>query len=663
MSTFATVGAVSIMTASPTTTAATITTTATRNGKGKNKRSSIACKNCHASKTKCDVSAHGRPCSRCAERGSADCELIESRRGTYDRKVWLKNVKARKEKEELHRRQVPMLVDITGDCRSPSSSSSLSDGSSSPPLPPPVIEPIQHAAAFEKPKWNMRSESWSNSVGWSTTHKDAVNHVNDCPTHLTAAKIAFLSREGCFTKPDRVVLDRLIAAYFDRVDPVLPIIQRTEFMFLYDADKLSWLLFQSVCFAASTHCSLNIICGGCCPDRHEWRMRFYRRAKSLFDFGYEKDRLTLLQSAILLSYWGGSPLDYWNTFSWLNVAVNIAESLGMHRHRLSPVSADSGRQLWKRIWWVLVVRDSFCASLLGKSLRINTSQCAVDPLQLEDFELDNDQGIYMIETAKLSMIHRDIVLARSASSVAESFIAVTLERLENWRASLPSCLSLATYPPTSAHHNILASSLSLIYYYNLIYLHQVADVAPTPAIAQDALSQILEIGSNIVTRSELAMLPQDAFGAFFMAMVLLFTCLVMKTGDVSLRKMQLNVCEMVVYQAQDCWDHADWILPLCNGLRHKIDGVSPPATSSTKLETEANSFSIDIELDSLFSSLGMHLALAAADNSAENEVVEPIESASPGSVLLSGSETELNVFNDMDDLFVDMDTISNVLVM
>ncbi|KAK9321831.1 fungal-specific transcription factor domain-containing protein [Lipomyces orientalis] len=686
------------MTAARTTT----TTTATRNGngKGRSQRSSIACKKCHASKIKCDVSVHGSPCSRCSDRGLADCELIKSRRGTYDRKERLKEVKARKEKEEREHRQFAVLTDITGDSHSPRSLSSLSEGPSSPLPPPRTIEPIQHAVTFGKPNWNALFEFFldddrrsgvdgtsasylgyscpvglivenqhsgpcSNRVGRSRNHKDIVSQATDRPTHLTAAKIAFLSREGCFTRPDRAVLDRLVTAYFDRVDPVLPIIQKTEFMRLYEADKVPWLLLQSVCFAASAHCSLNILCRECGGNSRESRMMFYRRAKSLFDFGHEKDRLTLVQSSILLSYWGGSPYDYWNAFSWLNVAVKIAESLGMDRHSPVPASdvCDCKRALWRRIWWVLVVRDGFCASLLGKPLLINTSKCAVGPLQLGDFEPDTGQGMYVIETAKLSMILRDIVSARSANAVTVSFVVATLMRLENWRTSLPSFVNLATCPLMSGRDNVFASALWLMYYYNLIYLHQMAlPYVVTPrAATQDAVSQVLEIGSNLVTRSALVELPPDAFGSFFMAIVLLFTCLLMKTGDASLHKMQLNVCEMIVYQAQDCWDDADWILPLCDRLRQKLLATPPSATSSTKSETAANDFSTNgIELDSLFNSLGMHLTPASVVN---REVAEPVESVAQGHAQLSGGETELTVFNEMDDLFADMDTFSNVVAM
>ncbi|KAK9234340.1 hypothetical protein V1525DRAFT_66082 [Lipomyces kononenkoae] len=116
-----------------------------RHRSGRGSRSSIACKVCHTSKIKCDVSTHGSPCSRCQERGVIVCELIQSRRGTYDRKEWLKKVKARKEVEERERRTKKMQCEIAFGCQSPNACSYYSSST------PTVIGHIQTAPSFEKP--------------------------------------------------------------------------------------------------------------------------------------------------------------------------------------------------------------------------------------------------------------------------------------------------------------------------------------------------------------------------------------------------------------------------------------------------------------------------------------------------------------------------------
>ncbi|KAK9350615.1 fungal-specific transcription factor domain-containing protein [Lipomyces doorenjongii] len=690
------------------------TSTIKGKGTGRGSRSSIACTKCHASKIKCDVSIHGSPCSRCKERGVIDCELIQSRRGTYDRKEWLKKVKARKEKEERER-QMKMQSEIVISCQSPSPSPSSSDDCSlSPPPPSQVIEPVQTAAAFEKPSWNLIIESFldpqkpvvdktpvsyfgesfpmsfllqnqHSKPGHIRLRRSSDEHDQATPAkhpkHITVAKLAFLADEKCFSKPDRAVLHQLVTSYFHKVHSVFPILDRTSFLRLYKADKVPWLLLQSICFAAATYGPVNVLCrdSKCGSTRREARMIFYRRAKLLFDFCYETDKITLVQSAILLSFWGGQPHDYWNTFSWLNTAVNIAESLGMHRAVRASDLEDSEKALRRRIWSVLVVRDSFSAALLGKPLRINMSQCDVQPLQLSDFESDGDppddgdkpfgghvraHGMYVIEMTKLSMILRDIVSARSANAISTTFVLAVLKRLDSWQASLPLCLDLDKCLSTS-DLSVLASALSVMYYHNVIYLYQVSlPSVMSYTIAQAALNQITEIGSNLVTRSEITDMPQDAFGSFFMAMVLSFTLLQTRTGHGRLHRTQLKVCEMIVYQAQECWDHADWILPLCDALWRKLDPISLTATSNETVKTEPTIDPLmnDAEFDEIVNNIDMHLNPSVVA-SAEKDLFEPVGSIDGDNAMLRAGETELNVFNEMDEFFTDMDTFSSVFGM
>ncbi|KAK9387143.1 fungal-specific transcription factor domain-containing protein [Lipomyces mesembrius] len=688
--------------------------TSTIKGKctGRGSRSSIACTKCHASKIKCDVSIHGSPCSKCKERGVIDCELIQSRRGTYDRKEWLKKVKARKEKEERERR-MKMQSEIVISCQSPSSSPSSSDDSSlSPPPPSQVVEPVQTAGAFEKPSWNLMIEPFLDPqkaavdkapVSYfgelfpmsfllqnqhskpghirhrrsSDQHDQAI--PDEHPKHITVAKLAFLADEKCFTKPGRAVLDQLVTSYFHKVHSVFPILDRTSFLHLYKADKVPWLLLQSICFAAATYCPLNVLCrdSRCGSTRREARLIFYRRAKLLFDFCYETDKIILVQSSALLSFWGGQPHDYWNTLSWLNTAVNIAESLDTHRAVRASDLEDSEKALRRRIWWLLVVRDSFSAALLGKPLRINMSQCDVQPLQLSDFESDSDppddeaklcgsrvraHGMYVIETTKLSMILRDIVSAHSADAMSTTFVLSVLKRLDSWHASLPQCLDLDKCLST-CDLSVLASALSVMYYHNVIYLYQMfLPSVMSYTIAQDAVNQITEMGSNLVTRSEIRDMPQDAFGSFFMAMVLLFTLLQTKTGNGPLHMTQLKVCEMIVYQAQECWDHADWILPLCDTLRRKLDSISLTTTSNqtVKAETTPEYLMNDVEFDEIANNIGINLNLGVVP-SAEKDFFESAVSIDGDNAMCRAGETELNVFNEMDEFLTDMDTFSNVL--
>ncbi|KAK9487707.1 fungal-specific transcription factor domain-containing protein [Lipomyces starkeyi] len=428
-------------------------------------------------------------------------------------------------------------------------------------------------------------------------------NLSNPPKHLTQSKIAFLHSEKSFTKPQAQVLDQLVATYFQVVHPVLPIIDRAQFMTLYHSEKVPWLLLHAVCFAASTHCSLDILCrDGVFCTRRDARTSFYNRAKALFDIDYERNRLVLLQAALLLSFWGGESSDYWNTFSWVNTAINIAESLGMHRS----VPTFEMPPLWKRIWWCLVTRDSFCSALLGRPLRINIKQCDLEMISKRDFETDIDpvgpgadlfgtrmieHAYFVIEMTKLALILRTIIQARPNIRTDPEFVFGTNKQLEEWHSNLPPCLRLDFCTPDTTVQ-VLASALALLYNHNLIYLHQPASEASplSASITENAVTAISDLGSSLVTESALQFLPQDAYAAFFLAVIMLFAEIqnAQSIAEVRFLEAHVKICEMVVHQAREHWDHADWILSLSSNLRDKLVSTAEASrqgiTSSSTIE-------------------------------------------------------------------------------
>ena len=152
-------------------------------------------------------------------------------------------------------------------------------------------------------------------------------------TELDNVEIDILHQRGAFLLPPRSLCDELIEAYFKWVHPIVPVINRTRFMRQYRDAKNppSLLLLQAILLAGSRVCNnpqLMDANGSTTPAA----LTFYKRAKALYDANYEDDRVTIVQSLLLMGwYWEGPEDVTKNVFYWSRVATIVAQGSGMHR--------------------------------------------------------------------------------------------------------------------------------------------------------------------------------------------------------------------------------------------------------------------------------------------------------------------------------------------
>jgi hypothetical protein len=237
---------------------------------------------------------------------------------------------------------------------------------------------------------------------------------------LDNMEIEILHQRGAFLLPPRSLCDELVDAFFKWVAPVVPVINRSRFMRQYRDPKNppSLLLLQAILLAGSRVCTnpqLMDSSGSTTPAA----MTFYKRAKALYDANYEDDRVTIVQSVILMGwYWEGPEGKYDNSILGHKALNNfrchqeciLLESC-RYRHRsgvwnaqkvsrlglVSTVSvltdasvegsqlSKSDKRLWKRIWWTLFSRDRSVAVALGRPVAINPEDSDVEMIAEEDF--------------------------------------------------------------------------------------------------------------------------------------------------------------------------------------------------------------------------------------------------------------------------------------
>ena len=445
----------------------------------------------------------------------------------------------------------------------------------------------------------------------AATPEQILHSRQDCPAHLSDEDIRYLAGKGCLSMPPQNHLDALLPTFVERVYPLYPVVVLQDFLDEAKSGSLPLVLVNAVCCAASSFCSLaDLTCLGF-VSRKDARDLFYRRAKLLFDFGYESNKLTLLQSTCLMTFWPSGPRDTWTFYHWIGFSVTLAESLGIHRSLSQVHMPEKDRSLLKRIWYTLVIRDAWGAALFGRPFRINDRQCDDDQLILADFKYDGldwdaapsskAKSLYFIQASSLALVLRRVFGLRSYSQTPMQCQHTSIEDLRSelagWRTSVPHELD---WDVLGAPTNVYAGVLSLLYHNTLILAHLPVSTSPSSsgtsqstgplpsldqgsslAIVREGAESILDIATSLVTRNELTSVPHELFTGIFLAHVLLYENTSAEEHAASkLARAQTSCFQMVFHQIRDLWEPASWIIHLIKMLSEKSKGaqLSVPPT-------------------------------------------------------------------------------------
>lgn len=364
-------------------------------------------------------------------------------------------------------------------------------------------------------------------------------------TELDNVEIDILHQRGAFLLPPRSLCDELIDAYFKWVHPIVPVINRTRFMRQYRDPKTppSLLLLQAVLLAGSRVCTnaqLMDANGSTTPAA----LTFYKRAKALYDANYEDDRVTIVQSLLLLGwYWEGPEDVTKNVFYWSRVATIVAQGSGMHRSVEQSQLSKSDKRLWKRIWWTLFTRDRSVAVALGRPVHINLDDADVEMLTEDDFiEDETDRASefppdpvhvqFFLQYVKLCEI-MGLVLSQqySVASKGRQRNAIDLTHsdmaLADWLQNCPK--SVYWEMP---RHQFWPALLHSNYYTTLCLLHRAhmppsgssrfPSDSPYPSrnIAFQAAAMITSIVENLAAHDELRYCPAFIVYSLFSALIM-----------------------------------------------------------------------------------------------------------------------------------------------
>ncbi|KAI1268747.1 fungal-specific transcription factor domain-containing protein [Xylariaceae sp. FL1019] len=365
-------------------------------------------------------------------------------------------------------------------------------------------------------------------------------------TELDNIEIDILHQRGAFLLPPRQLCDELIEAYFQWIHPIVPVINRASFMRQYRDPKNppSLLLLQAVLLAGSRVChnqQLMDANGSTTPAA----LTFYKRAKALYDANYEDDRVTIVQSLLLMGwYWEGPEDVTKNVFYWSRVAIIVAQGTGMHRSVEGSQLNKMDKRLWKRIWWTLFTRDRAVAVALGRPCNINLDDCDVEMLTEDDFIDDEDPTSefapdpihvnFFLQYVKLCEI-MGLVLSQqySVASRGRRQNAIDLTHsdmaLADWLQNCPKMI----YWEMPRHH-FWSALLHSHYYTTLCLLHRAHmppnssngtsafddHAYPSRNIAFQAAGMMTSIVENLSTHDELRYCPAFIVYSLFSALIM-----------------------------------------------------------------------------------------------------------------------------------------------
>ncbi|CZR58776.1 uncharacterized protein PAC_08668 [Phialocephala subalpina] len=217
--------------------------------------------------------------------------------------------------------------------------------------------------------------------------------------NMKSDDLQYLWYKGALTIPDTSLKNALLRGYIEYVHPSLPLINLHEFLattcasnigeYVEEDQRISLLLFQAILFAGSAFVDQMSLQIAGYSTRREARAAFYQKVKLLYDFDYEiDDKLAVVQSLLLMTYWHEVPSDGKDDWHWLGVAISITTSF---HNRAAIVELDARDQkVWNRVWWCCFTRDRLLALGLRRTPRIEEDDCdsfTTPILTLDDFEI------------------------------------------------------------------------------------------------------------------------------------------------------------------------------------------------------------------------------------------------------------------------------------
>ena len=401
------------------------------------------------------------------------------------------------------------------------------------------------------------------------------HYIKPLPSKLAPEDLVYLEKKGALSIPATPLRDELLRNFVEFVHPCLPLLNVHDLVATIDRNDgsrpVSLLLFQAIMFSAMATVDIHFLKAAGYATRRDARREFFQRTRLLYDFDIEIDRISLIQSLLLMTYWYETPDDQKDSHHWMAIAVSLSHTIGLHRNSEKSSAMDGSRKkLWKRIWWSVYIRDRLVALGMRRPTRIKNSDFDVPMLTLDDFESDvlpdepscipsectvlrdlqkqRQLSLMCIEQVKLCMcmghilsVQYSVLMNNHGAINAEGSTETTArlvarrrepefdevqhcdKELQDWRDNLPdeATYVLPTWHDVDSGNDSIVLNLSLlhmIYYATLSALHRPQVLPSTTMPSRPLQSEMLELSRKAV-RLAANEITTIAYGLFNLDMV------------------------------------------------------------------------------------------------------------------------------------------------
>lgn len=214
--------------------------------------------------------------------------------------------------------------------------------------------------------------------------------ITELPLHMPSGDAYYLKKTGAFTLPDMELRNELLNKFIHNVHPYLPVLDLPEFLQAIaindGTSRVSLLLFHAVMFSGTAFVESEYLCRAGYTSRKAARRDLFKKAKVLYDFDLERDRIVLLQSVLLLTCWHETPDDPKDSRYWIEIALSLATSIGLNECP-GYQTKDTSYHLRKRIWWSLYTRDRLLALNFRQPTVIRDDKINISPPTVDDFNI------------------------------------------------------------------------------------------------------------------------------------------------------------------------------------------------------------------------------------------------------------------------------------